>query len=49
MSGVIELEGRSPPVVHPQLDEVRMNALARRALKDFPLAYAIPRDRSRLT
>jgi hypothetical protein len=36
MSGVIELEGRSPPVVHPQLGEVRTDALARRALKDFP-------------
>jgi hypothetical protein len=36
MSGVIELEGRSPPVIHPHLGEVRTDALARRALKDFP-------------
>jgi hypothetical protein len=36
MSGVIELEGRSPPVIHPQLGEIRTDALARRAMNDFP-------------
>jgi hypothetical protein len=40
MSGVIELEGRSPPVYHPHLGEIRTDALARRSMKDFaPLAW----------
>jgi hypothetical protein len=36
MSGVIELEGLSPPVLHPHMGEIRNDALARRKLKDFP-------------
>jgi hypothetical protein len=36
MSGVIEVEGKSPAVIHPHLGEIRTDALARRALKDFP-------------
>src|SRR5712664_3230068 len=40
MSGAIELEGRSPPVYHPRLGEIRTDALARRSMKDFaPLAW----------
>src|ERR1700731_3325696 len=40
MSGVIELEGRSPPVFHPRLGEIRTDALARRSMTDFsPLAW----------
>jgi hypothetical protein len=40
MSGVIELEGRSPPVYHPRLGEIRTDALARRSMKDFaPLVW----------
>jgi hypothetical protein len=36
MSGLIEVEGKTPPVCHPHLGEIRTDALARRALKDFP-------------
>jgi hypothetical protein len=36
MSGVIELEGKSPPVTHPRLGEIRTDPFARRAMKDFP-------------
>lgn len=36
MSGVIELEGRSEGAFHPVLGEVKVNALSRRALNDFP-------------
>lgn len=36
MSGLIELEGKSPPVYHPHLGEIRTDALARRAMNDFP-------------
>jgi hypothetical protein len=36
MSGVIELEGKSPPVQHPHIGEIRTDALARRAVIDFP-------------
>jgi hypothetical protein len=36
MSGVIELEGESPPVIHPHLGEIRTDPVARRAMKDFP-------------
>jgi hypothetical protein len=36
MSGVIEVEGKSPPVIHPQLGTIHMDALARRAMTDFP-------------
>lgn len=40
MSGVIDLEGRSPPVFHPHLGEIRTDALARRSMNDFaPLAW----------
>jgi hypothetical protein len=35
MSGVIDLEGLSRPVLHPQMGEIRNDALARRELKDF--------------
>lgn len=36
MSGVIELEGRSPGVVHPLLGEVGTDVRFRRACRDFP-------------
>jgi hypothetical protein len=36
MSGVIEVEGKSPPVLHPQLGTIHMDVLARRAMRDFP-------------
>jgi len=36
MSGVIEVEGKSKGVFHPQLGEIRTDAKVRRALKDFP-------------
>lgn len=36
MSGVIDLEGRCPPVRHPQLGEIRTSAKPRRAMADFP-------------
>ncbi|MDO8360974.1 MAG: hypothetical protein Q7T08_13195 [Devosia sp.] len=36
MSGVIELEGRCPPVMHPRLGVLRTESLARRAFSDFP-------------
>lgn len=36
MSGVIELEGRSPGVEHPAFGQVFTSAKARRALVDFP-------------
>jgi hypothetical protein len=36
MSGVIEVEGKSKGVFHPQLGEIRTDAKMRRALKDFP-------------
>src|SRR5260370_7685865 len=36
MSGVIEVEGKSKEVFHPQLGEIRTDAKVRRALKDFP-------------
>ena len=37
MSGIVQVEGKSESVIHPQLGEIRTDALARRALKDFPL------------
>jgi hypothetical protein len=37
MSGIVQVEGKSESVIHPQLGETRTDALARRALKDFPL------------
>lgn len=36
MSGVVQVEGKSEGVFHPQLREIKTDALARRALKDFP-------------
>lgn len=36
MSGVIELEGRCPPVIHPQMGEITTSATLRRAMIDFP-------------
>jgi len=36
MSGVIELEGRGMPAIHPHLGEIRTDTLRRRAMKDFP-------------
>jgi hypothetical protein len=36
MSGVIEVEGKSKGVFHPQLGEIRTDAKVRRALKGFP-------------
>src|SRR5258708_19147268 len=36
MSGLIELEGKSPPVIHPRLGEIKNDAFARRPMKDFP-------------
>lgn len=36
MSGVIDIEGRSPPVVHPRLGVLQGNPFGRRAFKDFP-------------
>lgn len=36
MAGVIEVEGRSGPVIHPQLGELKLNANLRRAMRDFP-------------
>jgi hypothetical protein len=36
MSGVIEVEGRSRPALHPKLGEIRSDAMMRRAMKDFP-------------
>jgi hypothetical protein len=36
MSGVLNVEGQSEHVVHPQLGTIHTSALARRALKDFP-------------
>lgn len=36
MSGVVEVEGKSRGVFHPKLGEIKTNALARRALLDFP-------------
>jgi hypothetical protein len=35
MSGVIEVEGKSKGVLHPQIGEIRTDAKVRRALKDF--------------
>ena len=36
MAGVIEIEGKSGPVIHPQLGELRLDANLRRAMLDFP-------------
>jgi hypothetical protein len=36
MSGVIQVEGKSAGVLHPQLGEIKTDVLARRGLKDFP-------------
>jgi hypothetical protein len=36
MSGVIQVEGKSEGVFHPSLGEIKTDALARRALEDFP-------------
>jgi hypothetical protein len=36
MAGVIEIEGKSGPVIHPQLGELRLDANLRRAMRDFP-------------
>ncbi|PAQ03766.1 hypothetical protein LRP31_35000 (plasmid) [Mesorhizobium mediterraneum] len=36
MSGVIQVEGKSEGVFHPRLGEIKTDALARRAMKDFP-------------
>lgn len=36
MSGVIEVEGKSKGVFHPQLGEIKTDASLRRGLKDFP-------------
>jgi hypothetical protein len=36
MSGVIEVEGRGKPALHPKFGELRTDASLRRALKDFP-------------
>jgi len=36
MAGVIEIEGKSDPVFHPQLGELRLDANLRRAMRDFP-------------
>jgi hypothetical protein len=40
MAGVIEIEGKSGPVIHPQLGELKLDANLRRAMRDFlPLAW----------
>lgn len=36
MSGVVEVEGKSEGVLHPQFGEIHTDALARRAMEDFP-------------
>jgi hypothetical protein len=36
MSGVIQVEGNSKGVMHPQLGEVKTEALFRRPMRDFP-------------
>lgn len=36
MSGLIEVEGKSEGVFHPQLGEIKTDALARRSMTDFP-------------
>ncbi len=36
MSGVVQVEGKSEGAFHPQLGEIRTDALARRGLEDFP-------------
>jgi hypothetical protein len=36
MSGVINLEGQSPDVIHPHLGQIKTDVFARRAMKDFP-------------
>lgn len=36
MAGVIEIEGKSDPVFHPDLGELRLDANLRRAMHDFP-------------
>lgn len=36
MSGVVDVEGKSQGVFHPKLGEIKTDALARRALQDFP-------------
>jgi hypothetical protein len=36
MSGVVEVEGQSKPAFHPELGEIRTDALRRRSMKDFP-------------
>ena len=36
MSGVIEVEGKTKDVIHPQLGKIMTNALFRREMKDFP-------------
>lgn len=36
MSGVVQVEGKSEGVLHPQLGEIKTDALVRRSLIDFP-------------
>jgi len=36
MSGVVQVEGKSDGAFHPQLGEIKTDALARRDLKEFP-------------
>jgi hypothetical protein len=36
MSGVIEVEGKSPSVIHPNIGEIGINPLFRRPMTDFP-------------
>lgn len=36
MSGVIEVEGKTEDVIHPQLGKIMTNVLSRREMKDFP-------------
>ncbi|UPJ78573.1 hypothetical protein IVB16_27380 [Bradyrhizobium sp. 183] len=36
MSGVIEVEGKGLPPLHPRLGTIRTNALLRRSMTDFP-------------
>jgi hypothetical protein len=36
MSGVVQVEGKSEGAFHPQLGEIKTDALARRGLEDFP-------------
>ena len=46
MSGVIDLEGLSPPVLHPHTGEIGNDALARREYQAARCAVSVARDLS---